>query len=382
MGSQVVKRRICYVTGTRADFGGVEHTLRLAAADPRLSLGLCVTGMHLSRRYGMTVKHVRSTGIPILAEIPVTLGRGGGAAMSRALGELVVACTSLFAKRRLDGVFLHGDRGEMLAAAIAAIHLNIPIFHLHGGERTGTVDEPVRHAISKLSHYHFVSSRDARRRLIRMGERADCIFITGAPSLDRITELAVHDRASLCSKYGMDADKPVALVLFHGVLQESEAAGRQMEAILAAVVREGYQVICLRPNADAGSLDISRAIDRFEERGLIRTLVHAPRDEYLSWLAATDVLVGNSSSGVVEAASFQLPAVNVGSRQNGRLRSGNVVDCAPEEAAITAALHEARHLSGRRFRNLYGDGQAGERIVEYLASLPLGPDVLAKLNTY
>lgn len=377
-----VKRRICYVTGTRADFGGVEHTLRLAAADPRLSLSLCVTGMHLSRRFGKTVKHVRSTGMPILAEIPVSLGRGGGSSMSRALGELVIACTDLFAKCRLDGVFLHGDRGEMLAAAIAAIHLNIPIFHLHGGERTGTVDEPVRHAISKLSHYHFVSSRDARRRLIRMGERADRIFITGAPSLDRITELAVHDRATLCSKYGMDAKKLVALVLFHGVLQESDAAGSQMEAILSAVVSEDYQVICLRPNADAGSIGISRVIDRFEARGLIRTLVHVPREEYLSWLSATDVLVGNSSSGVVEAASFQLPAVNVGSRQNGRLRNGNVVDCKPEKEAIIAALREARSLSGRRFRNLYGDGQAGGRIVEYLASLPLGPEVLVKLNTY
>jgi GDP/UDP-N,N'-diacetylbacillosamine 2-epimerase (hydrolysing) len=382
MGSAGVKRRICYVTGTRADFGGVEHTLRLALADSRLSMSLCVTGMHLSRRFGLTVRHVRSTGIPILAEIPVKLGGGDGATMSRALGQFIVACTDVFAKSRLDGVFLHGDRGEMLAAAIAAIHLNIPIFHLHGGERTGTVDEPVRHAISKLSHYHFVSSSDARRRLIRMGERADHVFITGAPSLDRITDLAVFDRVMLCGRYGLDPKKPVALVLFHGVLQEADDSARQMKAVLSAVTQQKYQVVCLRPNADAGNLGISETIDLFERRKLIRTLVHAPRQEYLSWLAAADVLVGNSSSGIVEAASFHLPAVNVGSRQNGRLRSGNVLDCKADEKAIASALRQARRLKGRRFRNLYGDGHAGERIVQHMATLSLGADVLSKLNSY
>jgi GDP/UDP-N,N'-diacetylbacillosamine 2-epimerase (hydrolysing) len=377
-----VKRKIYYVTGTRADFGGIEGALLQATADQRIALSLCVTGMHLSRRFGYTVKEIRKSQIPIMAEVPVDLRQGDGAMMARAIGKFMSGFTDLLVKKRPDAILLHGDRGEMLAGAVAAIHLNIPVFHLHGGERTGTVDEPIRHAISKLSHFHFVSTTGARKRLIRMGERAENIFVTGAPSLDRLQQAACYDKETLRRRFALDAKMPLAVALFHGVLQEANHAGMQMRALLNATLAEGYQILCLRPNSDAGSHGIADAMKRFSTRKEVRVIVHAKRAVYLSLLKTADVLIGNSSSGIVEAASFDLPVVNVGDRQNGRERSGNVIDSEASEPKIRFALRLAKKLSGRHFENIYGDGQAGRRLVELMATLPLNAALMKKSNTY
>lgn len=376
-------RRFVYVSGTRADFGLMASTLKLARDSGGLEIALCVTGMHLLREYGHTVSEIEANGVPVHSRIPVHLDGSAGAVMARAIGQEVTGMVDAFERNRPDGVIVLGDRGEMLAGAIAAIHLNMPVIHIHGGERSGTIDEPVRHAISKLAHYHFVATPASRERLIRMGERADRIFVTGAPGLDGLRELAARTRKELCDEAGFDSARHVALVVFHPVLQEARDAGRQVEEVLRAVLHVGMQAICLEPNADAGGLAIRETLDRFRNHRDIRVRVHLPRADYVSWMASVDVMVGNSSSGIIEAATFGLPVVNIGCRQRLRERAEGVLDTPPERERVAAAIRQVLSPDFvRPTRNIYGDGTAGKRIVDLLRSLPLDKEVLQKVNEY
>lgn len=375
-------RHVCYVSGSRADFGLFANTLQRAHQDPRLHLSVCVTGMHLTSGYGDTVRDIERSNLPIAARIPVTVDGSSGAMMARAIAGELAGFVDAFETAAPHMAVVLGDRGEMLAGALAAMHLGIAVVHVHGGERTGTVDEPVRHAISKLAHYHFVSTLGARDRLTRMGERAEHVFVTGAPGLDGITEGLVHDRSNLSAGCGFDSGRPIALMVFHPVLQESAQAGEQVGALLDALLALRVQALCLMPNSDAGGQRVCATLQRHVNHPDVRLIDHLPRSTYLEWLAAADVLVGNSSSGIIEAASFGLPVVNVGSRQDGRERSGNVIDASPERAAIEAALVRALKRGKAAVDNVYGDGRAGERIVELLATLPIDAGLLAKSNAY
>lgn len=375
-------RRICYVSGTRADFGLMQRTLQRLNAHPEIILSVVATGMHLSPTYGETVKEIEASGLHIAAHIPVALEETSGPAMARALALELSGLVDIFEQERPDIVLLLGDRGEMLAGALAAIHLNIPIAHIHGGERSGTVDEPVRHAISKLSHYHFTATEEARQRLIRMGERPDHIFVTGAPGLDGLQDLVVYSRQELCEKVGFDAGKPVALVVFHPVVQTADAASHQAQELLAALDVAGVQAICLMPNADAGGNLIRQALRENGRHPRFRLLTHLPRADFVSWMASADVMVGNSSSGIIEAGSFGLPVVNVGDRQRHRERGQNVMDVPPQRSEIEAAILRALQSERPIPENVYGDGRAGERIAELLVTLPLGRELLEKSNAY
>lgn len=375
-------RKIVYVSGTRADFGLMESTLQLAANHPGLDVSICVTGMHLSPGFGETVKEIEQSGLRICERIPVDTEDTSGAHMARAIGKEVTGMVDVFEQEQPDLVLVLGDRGEQLAGALAAIHLNIPVAHIHGGERSGTVDEPIRHAISKLAHYHFVATQGSKERLIRMGEREDHITVTGAPGLDGLKELAIRSRQELCDQFQLDAAKPVALVLFHPVLQEADQAGDQTEQLMESLMDSSIQAMALMPNADAGGNSIRNALETYRDRPGIRLAVHMPRSDFVSWLAAADVLVGNSSSGIIEAGTFGLPVVNIGSRQNGRERSGNVHDVPAERSAISQVLTEVIKTGKSPVKNVYGDGQTGKRIVDLLTKLPLTADLLRKSNSY
>ncbi len=374
-------RRIYYITGTRADFGLMRSTLEQINAHPRLELGLVVTGMHLDPYYGNTVLEVHESGLPVIANIPVTLRSDASGNMARAIGNELLAMVDVLEAHSPDFLLLLGDRGEMLAGAIAALHLNIPIVHLHGGERSGTVDEPVRHAISKLAHIHFTSTKGARDRLIRMGERADMIYVTGAPGLDGLRSIPVPARKELYSAMGFSPDKRVALVVFHPVVQQSREAAAQIRVVLDTLAQvENLQVLVLMPNADAGGEAMREVIN--EPRDDFKVVNHLPRQQFCQWMATVDVMVGNSSSGIIEAASFNTPVVNIGSRQQGRERSANVRDVPVEAEAIGQAVADA--LAGGRVpvENIYGDGDAGERIVALLESIQIDSDMLLKCNEY
>jgi len=375
-------RRICYVSGTRADFGLMQSTLRAIAAEPGLTLDVVVTGMHLSPRFGTTVDEIVASGLHVAARIPVAIEESTGAAMARNLAATLDGCVDAFERLRPDVVLLLGDRGEMLAGALAAIHLNIPIAHIHGGERSGTVDEPVRHAISKLAHFHFVSSEDARARLVRMGERAEHVFVSGAPGLDGLVELAAFGRDELCAGAGFDPAAPLGLMVYHPVLQEAAEAEDQARALVEACLSRQLQLMAVMPNSDAGNAGVRRVLDACADHPRVRVRTHLPRREFVSWMAACDLMVGNSSSGIIEAASFGTPVVNVGIRQNLRERNANVMDVAARRDELVAGVERALAHGRYTLHNVYGDGQTGQRIVAWLLAADLSAGLLLKANTY
>lgn len=375
-------RKICYVTGNRADFGLMVSTLRMLANHPEVDLSLCVTGMHLSATFGNTLQEITAEKLRICGCIPVDLEASNAETMAKAIGHELIGMIDIFQKEAPDVVMLLGDRGEMLAGAIAAVHLNIPIVHIHGGERSGTVDEMVRHAISKFAHYHFVATDKARQRLIQMGEVTSNVFVAGAPGLDGLNTLQLLSKAELCHTVKFDPSRKIALFLFHPVVQEITTIAAQTNSILEAALAEELQLICLLPNADAGGIKIRETLQLAADHSDVRLFSHLPRLDYLAWLAAADMMLGNSSSAIIEAASFNLMAINVGSRQNLRERGENVIDVVPDSAKIQATIRHILTLGKQPRHNLYGDGNAGIRIVEWLTTLPLTQKLLQKANAY
>jgi len=379
------RRRVFYLSGTRADFGLMAGTLRQIAAHPGLSLQLIVTGMHLSAAYGMTVREIEAQQLPIIARIPTEVNERSPTAMSHAIGRLIIELAVLFERERPDLLLVLGDRGEMLAAAVAALHIGVPVVHLHGGERSGTIDESVRHAITKLSHWHFVATEESRERVIRLGERPEHVWVTGAPSLDDLEPVRQSSRAEALTALGLSAQSRFAVVLFHPVVQERHDAYEQTRALARAVdralIERGVEVIWLDPNADAGSADILKAARERPDRA-IRFLPHLPRPTFLLALRHCELLVGNSSAGIIESASLGTPVVNIGTRQRYRERNLNTRDCVGDAESIEAAIVQS--IRGGRFpeSNRYGDGASGARIVELLATQPIAADLLDKVNAY
>ena len=376
-------RRLIYVTGTRADFGLLLGTLRLIQQEEHLDLSICVTGMHLSERFGMTINEIVSEGFEVTTRIPVDVESTSGLSMGRAVARQLDQMVDHFAAVRPDAVLLLGDRGEMLAGALAATYINIPVVHMHGGERSGSVDEPVRHSITKLAHYHFVATEEAKERVIKMGEEPNRVFCTGAPGIDGLTQLPDMDRKELCRSVGFSAERPIGLVVFHPVVQEAHLAAEQATMVLNCVRSVSLQVVWVLPNADAGGNQIREVLAQFDEPSSIVTITHIERPRFVAWMKAADLMIGNSSSGIIESASFGTHVVNLGSRQHGRERSDNVVDVERfDERSIVSALKKGLELGSNSVRNVYGDGRAGERIVRLLTQIPLGQSVVAKFNAY
>jgi UDP-N-acetylglucosamine 2-epimerase (non-hydrolysing)/GDP/UDP-N,N'-diacetylbacillosamine 2-epimerase (hydrolysing) len=380
-----LSRRIAYITGTRADYGLFSEPLRRMRENPDLDLGLVVTSMHLEPGFGLTVNDIEADGMPVIARVR-NLGSGDrGADQARSIGTAVLGITDALEEFRPDVVIVLGDRGEMLAGAIAAIHLRLPVAHVHGGDVSGTVDELVRHAISKLSHIHFAASEDAAGRLIRMGERAEHVHVVGAPGLDYLSHFQPMSKQEMEADLRLDLSRPFVLFTQHPVTEDS-AVG-QMEISLQALEDADVQVVATYPNSDAGGKAMIEVLKRWEERPWLRVVPSLGQRRFASLLKEAAAMVGNSSSGIIEAPFFGLPVVNIGSRQAGRLRAENVLDAAHDQKSIRAAIECAMHdetfrTRARNSRNPYGDGHAGERIVEILTALEIGPELLDKQIAY
>lgn len=374
-------RRVCYVTGTRADFGLMRSTLRKLDDDKEFELQIAATGMHLNPTCGFTFDEVQKEGFDV-HKVESFMEDGSRESMSLAVADQVKGLTHLFSELNPHLILILGDRGEMLAAAIAALYLSIPVIHIHGGEQSGTVDDAIRHSISKLSHFHFVSTKDSQARLIRMGENHDNIYVTGAPGLDDILAQDIISKQKLHSELEIDTNKQIALVLFHPNVQEDTVAGEQMEILLNAIPELLFPII-LQPNSDAGSHLIRNAISNFVTNHKdCRLFSHIERPHYLGLLAHADVLIGNSSSGIIESASFDIPTVNIGDRQNGRVRNANTIDVSVNAAKITDAIHTAMQTERKKVSNLYGDGNAGERILSIMKTIPINASIIKKTNQY
>jgi len=375
-------RKICYISGTRADFGLMKNALQAIDLDKDLDLEVILTGMHLLKEYGNTYQEINKSGLKISGRVEVELSGDSGSQMSKALGAQIIGFTKILESNKPDIVLLLGDRGEMLAGAITALHLNIPIVHIHGGELSGTIDEHIRHAISKLAHYHFTATNCSKERLIKMGEEAGNIYVTGAPGLDEIRSSKLIKRNDLLEKYCIDSMEPFALLLLHPVVQQLENTKIQVIEIVESMLSSNKQILALMPNADAGGRTISSVLKKYEMQGKIKTAVHIERLEFLSLLSEAEFLAGNSSCGIIEAASLGTRVLNIGNRQNFRERSDNIVDVTTDKPAIVDGLIRVKRMNSKTFNNIYGDGRSSNRITSLLKSVSLNPIILEKVNAY
>ncbi|NQY81924.1 MAG: UDP-N-acetylglucosamine 2-epimerase (hydrolyzing) [Alphaproteobacteria bacterium] len=381
--------KIHYVSGSRADFGLMQATLVELSRTEEFDLGVVVTGQHLIKHYGYTKHNIVQSGLPIIAEIPVRLGGKSGLEMGLALADQTKGFFLVWGENRPDLILLLGDRGEMLAAAIAAVHLGIHVGHIHGGELSGTIDESFRHAVSKLSHFHFTSSDDARQRLIKMGEKPEHIWTVGAPGLVGIQDGVIRQQGWLHKEFALSLEKQSILCVFHPVVQEAVDASSQIGAILHMLERKPCGGIILRPNSDAGGATVDAALTQFETKWptvssskKFLVIDHLPRALYLNCLANVDIMVGNSSSGIIESASFGTLCLNIGKRQQGRLRNTNVVDCLGFSFEELSASYDKAFACTSIVNNKYGDGKTASRLRQLLLNLPLDNTVLAKSNSY
>ena len=375
-------RRVIYITGTRADFGLMESTLRGIADHPDLELGIFVTGAHLDREFGHTVDEVRASGLPVLAEIAAETEPRTGLTMAKAAGTQLSGIAESIADADPDIVLLLGDRPEMLAGAFAAVLQSRIVAHVHGGERSGSIDESIRHAVSKFAHYHFVATQHSAERLEKLGEKPENIFRVGAPGLDNIGEDARHSKEEICEKLSIEESRKLGVAVYHPVTHEVGSLGGQVETVIKAMLDADLDVVFFRPNSDAGGDEIDEVLHTYDDRDALHIVTHLDRGWYLSLLRNADIMVGNSSSGIIEAASFALPVVDVGSRQNYRERGDNVRQAAADYDAIGTAIRELMNSPRDFSENIYGDGRASGRIVGHLAEISLDASVKAKVNAY
>ncbi len=378
-------RTIGVVTVARSDYGLYRPLLRAIETAPDLALRLFVAGTHLSPHAGQTADEIRADGFAITAEIDMTLAADSPRAISTSMGLGTLGFANAYAAHPLDILVLLGDRYEMLAAAVAAIPFTMPIAHIHGGEITeGAFDDAIRHAITKLSHVHFVSAEPYRQRVIQMGEAPWRVHTCGAPGLDNLHTITPLSLTALSERVGMDLTEAPLLVTYHPVTLEANKGANetayQIGELLAALETINKPVVFTYPNGDTHAHTIVAAIEDFAKRHpRVRAVKHFGTEGYFSMLRHAAAMLGNSSSGILEAASFGLPVVNVGNRQRGRIHGENVIHCGYSRHDIAAALQQAIspqfRATAAAVTNPYGDGHAAERMIAVLRSVPLAGSV-------
>lgn len=378
-------RTIGVVTVGRSDYGIYRSLLDAISADPELQLRLFVSGAHLSSEHGRTVQAIEAEGRPIAEVVDMLVAEDSPAAVAKSMGLGVIGFADALRRSRPDLLVVLGDRFEMFAATAAAVPMLIPLAHIHGGEVTeGAIDEQFRHAMTKMSHLHFVSTAEHGRRVRQMGEEPWRITVSGAPGLDALASHTPLSKAELEARLGLALDDAPLLVTFHPATLDADAAEGQVGELLAALTASARPVVLTYPNVDAGSGPILAALRHYVEVAPRAVLVdNLGTVAYFSLMARAAAMVGNSSSGIIEAPSFQLPVVNIGSRQQGRTRGANVIDVPCERQAIAQGI--ARALSPE-FRaaglagapNPYGDGGAARRIVDVLRTVVLDHTLITK----
>lgn len=382
-----MKRKIAVIASSRATYGYKRKVIGLIRKSPKLKLQLIVTGMHLLKEYGLTVREIESDGFPIAARVDMMIGGDSPPAWAKSIGVEIEGLAQVFSMLNPDIVLTSGDRAEMFAAAVTAAYMNIPIAHIQAGDVSGHIDGSARHAITKLSHIHFPSCEDSAKRVERLGEEKWRIFNVGAPQLDAIMKDKKYSKKEMSTKLALDLNQPTILVIQHPVLVENDKAYSQMKETMKAIAELKLQSIVLYPNIDASGQETIRAIQEFEHLPFINTFHNLERSVFISLLKEVDVIAGNSSCGILEAPSFKLPAINIGDRQRGRMQACNVINADCEHKEIVKALKKA--LFDKRFRkrletcvNPYGDGKSSERIVNVLEDIDINSRLLDKHITY
>jgi UDP-hydrolysing UDP-N-acetyl-D-glucosamine 2-epimerase len=374
--------RVGIVTVGRSDYGIYFPVLRLLQAEKEVDLRLIVAAGHLDPKYGNTVQEIEKDGFSIAARVPMKMNGDSRADVAMAIGIGVQEFASVFRHLEPDVVVLLGDRYEMISAAIAALPFRIPVAHIHGGELTfGAVDDAIRHAITKLSHLHFAATAEYGRRIKQMGEEPWRVHVTGSPAIDSIQSFDPIPQSELESEIGLELPRTL-LITYHPTTLEGDDQS-PLSNLMEAVSGSGCSLLFTYPNADSNSNQIIRSVKEFiASRPNAHFVTNFGHRKYHSVQRYVAAMVGNSSSGIIEAASFHLPAVNIGTRQEGRVRASNVIDVGYSkdaiEKGIAAAISPEFHRSIAEIVNPYGDGHAAERIVSVLKSIQTGSTLIVK----
>ena len=367
-------KKVCVVTGSRAEYGLLRPIMQAIQESKQLQLKLIVTTMHLAPSFGETYRQIEADGFVIDERIENLLCSDSDTAVVKASGLAMILLSDAFKRVTPDILLLLGDRYETFAAATAAMLMRIPIAHIHGGERTeGAVDEQIRHALTKLAFLHFASTEEYRDRIIQMGESPERVVYSGAPGVDNVLQADFRSCEVLSRQLGWDVCKAYSLVIYHPETYAAESADEEIDRLLQELHRQQMRYIFVYANADHGGQTINRKVEQFvrEQEQRCIAVKNLSMDDYLSLLKYTDMLIGNSSSGIIEAASLHVPVVNIGDRQKGRIRAENVIDCTIETLAKAIGLARSESFVRRckTVRNPYGDGHATERIVRALEQI-------------
>lgn len=376
--------KISFLTGSRGEWGYIRPLLRLCE-QANISYHICVTNMHLLPANGMSANEIRADGFEVHDEILMALDGGNHYAMTKSLGIFLTSFVDVLNRVKPDWLILAGDRGEQLMGAIASSYTYTPVAHIQAGELSGNIDGLARHAIGKLIHLHFAANEDAKQRLINLGEQSFRIHNVGAPQLDELVKAKYTNLVDLQKKYSANLTDGYILVVQHPVTEEYDQAPRQIEQTINALKKFPYPKIWILPNNDAGSHFITDGIQKNRDV-LTHVFENLKREDYLGFMKYAKCMIGNSSSGLLEAPTFELPAVNIGRRQHSRIRGANVIDVdfneEQIEAAIKKAMSEQFRQSLKGMKNPYGDGNSAERIIDILKQTKRDQKLLIKELTY
>jgi len=381
-----LKRKIAVTTGARSEYGILRPILMHIKKSKKLELYLIVAGMHLSKKYGLTINEIKKDGFKIYKTVSMSPTGDSPYNMSKSLGEGVIRFSSVFNKLKPDINLILGDRDEAFASALAASHMNIPNAHVHGGDKSKAgIDEYNRHAITKISNIHFTGTKKSTERVRKMGENPRFIFHTGSPSIDEVVNENITNRKTLEKKYNRSFSGNEIILVFHPVTTETEKTEQHITNLLNAVIRFKNQVIAIAPNSDAGGHVIFNILQKYSKNHyFIKLYKSVPRRDYLAMLKYGGVLVGNSSSGVIEASYFDIPVVNVGIRQEGRERGNNVIDVDNTSNSIITGIQKAFNLKKKKFRRnkIYGNGKSSKKIVKILENITIDKRLIQKQIQY
>lgn len=379
-----MSRKICVITGTRAEYGLLRWVMKGIQDDPELTLQVVATGMHLSPEFGLTYREIENDGFQIDRKIEMLTSSDTPVGIAKSMGLGLMGFADALNELIPDLIVVLGDRFEIFSAVAAALVARIPVAHLHGGEATeGLIDEAIRHSITKMSHLHFVAAEEYRQRVIQLGERPERVFLVGGLGIDNIKRLKLLDRAELEVSLDFKLSQRNLLITFHPVTLEPATAVDQMAELLAALAQlQDTQLIFTLPNADTGGRALIKMVEQFvAQHANARAYTSLGQLRYLSCIAHVDGVVGNSSSGLAEVPSFKKGTINIGDRQRGRLQASSVINCESTRLSISAALerlYDADFQAGlSQVRNPYGEGGASAKIIATVKSVTLD-DVLKK----
>lgn len=382
-------RKILVVTGTRAEYGLLYWTMKKIKEDENLELQLIVTGNHLVPEYGLTVESIKRDGFRIDEEIDMIISSNNKSAILKSMGIEMIQMAQVLERLKPDIMLVLGDRYEIFIAVTCAMMMNIPIAHMNGGESTeGAIDEQIRHAITKMSHIHFPGAESYKEKIIKMGEEPWRVNNVGQAGIENIKRLNLLNREEICNELGIDCYKKILLITYHPTTLKVDGIHSEIDNLLFALEECSEEIIFTYPNADFGSRYIVDKINEFvNKRSNAHIFYSLGQLRYLSVMKNCDAVIGNSSSGILEAPYFKVPVVNIGDRQKGRLRCKNIIDCSNNQIDIEKAIYLAVYDQEFResifdIKNIYGDGNTSEEIVKILKNIDIDKKLLLKKLNY